>query len=448
MAAFRPPLVDSSRIRALAVAHLDNAGISRLKLLPQHKVSSAGSKGATMSLSVGMLFSVDDHVNSVPELDATVGDLRAVPDMSAVALLDEQRGLAWAPADIRSLDGSPHSTCQRSLLAAVDARARQAGLDFLVGFEIEFTLFTGTKAAPVLAHTGPGYGMLPFLELESWHLDLLDALAIAGVPAEQLHPEYGPGQLELSLAPRPAVRAVDDYVLARQVITRVSQAHGLLVSFAPVPVVGAIANGCHVHLSATRDGRPVFHDPGQPTGFSPEAGHLVAGVLEHLDEGVALLGGSTLSFERLRPHNWAGAYVCWGTGNREAAVRYMPGAAGFGGEQSNIEIKCVDPAANQYLAVAALMGSALDGLDRRLPLPAEVQVEPGTLGEAERAAGRVRPFPPDLGAALQLLAGSPFFAELLGPVLHSSYCAVRQHDWETFGTRPPADVAAAVRWRF
>lgn len=56
-------VIDQSSIRALIVSHLDNAGISRVNVLPQHKVASAGVQGATMSLSLGMLFSVDDHVS-------------------------------------------------------------------------------------------------------------------------------------------------------------------------------------------------------------------------------------------------------------------------------------------------------------------------------------------------------------------------------------------------
>lgn len=434
-------------VRALLVSHIDNAGIARIKLLPASRIAGAARKGATMSLSVGMLLSIDDHVTSIPGIDASVGDLRAIPDMSALAVLDPKRGLAWAPADLHALDGSTHRSCQRSLLRATSARAIAMGLDFAVGIELEFSLFSGTKAEPQVVHTGPGYGALPFYELEAYHLDLLAALEQAGVPAEQLHPEYGNGQMELSLAPRDPVRAVDDYYLARQIITRVTLAHGLLASFAPVPVVGAISNGCHIHLSARREGQNVFFDPASSTGFTQEAGQLIAGILRRLDEGVALLGGSTLSFERLRPHHWAGAYVCWGTGNREAAVRFMPGYAGFDGAQSNIEVKCADPAANHYLAVAALIGAALEGAADALRLPAEVTVEPGQLSAEQQAAAGVRPFPADLGAAVDRLADSAFYADLLGPLLHASYCAVRRHDFNTYCGLPLEQAAEVARWR-
>jgi glutamine synthetase len=448
MAADLRTAVDPSEIRALMLCHLDNAGVARVKVLPADKVASAGAKGATVSLSLGMLFSVDDHVNRTAEIDSTMGDLRGMPDLEALAMIDPVAGLAWAPTDLHALDGSVHPTCQRSLLKRVVAEAAAEGLGFVVGMELEFSIFRGTKEDPQLAHVGPGYGVLPFLELEGFHLSLLEALRVAGVPVEQLHPEYGNGQLELSLAPRTPVQAIDDYVLARLVITRVALAHGFLVSFAPVPVVGAISNGCHIHLSAERNGHNIFFDADQPNGFSPEAGQMIAGVLEHLDEGVVLLGGSTLSFERLRPHNWAGAYVCWGAGNREAAVRYMGGFAGFGAQQSNIEVKCADPAANHYLAAAALIASAMDGVHRGLELPTEVTVEPGLLDEATAAAAKSRPFPSDLGSALDHFEASGFFRELLGSMLFDSYTAVRRHDWEAFGSLPLEDVAAQVRWRF
>lgn len=450
MTSFDPPRaeIELSRVRALMISHLDNAGVSRVKILPAHKVASAATKGATSSISLGMLFSVDDYVNAIDEINPTVGDLRGLPDMSAVAMLDETSGLAWAPTDMHSIDGTVHPTCQRSTLKRVAASAQGAGIDFVVGMELEFTLFRGTKDEPELSHIGPGYGTLPFLELERFHLDLLTALESAGLAIEQLHPEYGDGQLELSLAARTPVRAVDEYLLARVIITRVALQHGFLASFAPVPVVGNISNGCHIHLSAQKDGANIFFDEGSAAGFTDDAGHMIAGILERLDEAVALLGGSTLSFERLRPHNWAGAYVCWGGGNREAAVRYMKGYAGLTAQQSNIEVKCADPAANHYLAVAMLIEAAMQGVQNQTPLPAEVLVEPGVLGESERALGKVRPFPADLGEALAMYEKSAFCAELLGPMLFSSYLAVRRHDWKVYGAMPVAEVAAAVRFRF
>lgn len=439
--------VDLGTVRALMISHVDNAGISRLKVIPGRKIESAARSGTTVSLSVALLLAIDDHVCRTNELDSSVGDLRGIPDLAAVALIDPIAGLAWAPSDLHSLDGTPHPACPRSLLKRLDREAKADGLNFTIGLEMEFTVFTGSADAPVLAHFGPGYGVRPFLELEAWHLDVLRGLEQAGVPIEQLHPEYGAGQVEVSFAPRDPVRAVDDYLLARHVITRISAAHGLLVSFQPVASEATSSNGCHIHFSAQRSGVNVFHDSRGSWGMSEEGCHMIAGVLAHMPESIALLGGSTLSFERLQPHHWSGAVICWGVGNREVAVRLMPGYAGVEATQSNVEVKCADPAANIYLAVATVIASALDGVRTQTSLPQPVDVDPERLTDAERVAAGIIPFPADLSEALDLLEKSAFFREGFGSMLLDAYVAVRRHDAAIYGSLPVEEAAALTRWK-
>ncbi|MGC5586133.1 hypothetical protein ACPYOC_17575 [Ornithinimicrobium sp. W1665] len=435
-------------VSALLVAYIDNAGLARSKVLPRARLDTAAAGGATISRSVASLLAVDDAVLSTPNIDAAIGDLRCIPDLGALAVLDAERGLAWAPSDLCRLDGAPDPICQRTALKDVLATAEVAGFDFTVGFELEFSVFRGTKDDPVLAHAGPGYGNTPFIELEAFHLDLLEALAAAGVPVSQLHPEYGNGQLEVSLEPADPVTAADQFLLARLVIARTAQAHGLLVSFSPVPVPGEATNGCHIHLSARRDGRNVFHDPNSPTGIGVAGEHMIAGVLAHVGDTVALLGGSVLSFTRLRPHSWAGSYICWGKGNREASVRYMAGQQGREDAQANMELKVADAAANPYLAVAAFLAMALDGVDKDLTLSPEITVDPDTLTEAERAERGVRTFSPDLGQALVALESSELVTRTFHPLLLEAYLTVRRHEWTTYGRMVAEEVAARLRFRY
>jgi glutamine synthetase len=266
---------------------------------------------------------------------------------------------------------------------------------------------------------------------------------------EQMHPEYAEGQIEIALAPATPVAAVDAYLLTRVVVTRVALAHGMLVSFAPVSVAGEVGNGLHIHFSASRDGSNVFHDPDTDDGLAAAGRHMLAGVVDTLVEATALLGGTTVSFLRLQPHLWAGAFACWGDGNREAAVRLMRGFAGFEARQSNIEIKCADGFSNQYLAVAAIIASALRGVERELPLAPGITVDPASIAESERAAHGVAPLPSDLGAALDAFEASEFFRALLGDVLFDTYVAVRRHDQSVCAglSDDPAALVAANRWR-
>lgn len=434
-------------IRALLVSHIDLAGISRVRVLPHRRLLSASTHGVTLGADAAFGLAVDDQVIATA-LDPVAGDVRGIADLSSMALLDAESGLAWAAADLYALDGTVHPMCTRSALRRVVDDAEDARLAFSVGFELECTVFRGVPQHPEPATSGPAHSTRAALEGEGFALAALAALEFAGVPVEQLHPARGDGRIELALAPRDPLTAVDELALARVVLTRVAQAHGLGLSFAPVPVVGGATNGCHVHLSATREGRNVFADPSATQGIARDGGRMIAGILARLPESLALLGGNVLSFARLRPGERAGASACWGPANREAAVRLVPGQAGMGAEQANIEIRATDGAANPYLAVAAIIAAAVDGLDRAVRLPKPVSVDPAALTAAERRAAGIRVLPGDLGAALDRLESSAFHRAVLGDALLDAYVATRRHEWEAFGELSPEAVADVVRWRY
>ncbi len=106
----------------------------------------------------------------------------------------------------------------------------------------------------------------------------------------------------------------------------------------------------------------------------------LAGLLRGLPEAHAMLCGSIVSGLRLKPGNWAGAYACWGSENREAALRFVSAGPGtpYGG---NVEVKVVDPSANPYFASATILGLALDGIKQHAKLAPETTVDPGKLSD-------------------------------------------------------------------
>ena len=116
-----------------------------------------------------------------------------------------------------------------------------------------------------------------------------------------------------------------------------------------------------------------------------------------LPDAQGVLCGSILSGLRMQPGIWSGAYVCWGTENREAAVRFLIGGPS-NPHGANVEVKVIDPSANPYFATAAILGLALDGIERKLPLPPETTVDPASAhrratqsGRHQAAARRARP---------------------------------------------------------
>ena len=411
--------------RRLLVSLVDAAGVERSRIIPGAHIADALEDGVHASISSVALFTPQDQPVDAAGLDAVIGDLLVRPDAARLALLDEGSRLAWAPADLHWPDGTPFFGCGRHAVRRAVEELGAGGLRARVGFELEFTLIReGDAADPQPAHEGPAYGQRPLLQNEEFVDALLDDLETAGLPVLQLHAEHGLGQFEVALGARDPLDACDDYLLARLVIERTSIRRGLTAQFAPIPVVGAAANGMHIHLSVLgAHGNLLTPAPGDaPAG---EGGAVIAGILDALPAATALLAGSEASYQRLRPGRWAGASLCWGVGNREAAVRYVTATASAGARGANIEVKPADATANPYLAVAALLAAAWDGITRGATPPAPVEVSPTRLSVEERTSRGIRQLPSTLGAALELLSESTMLRQHLGDRLVDLYVAVR-----------------------
>lgn len=413
---------------------VDMGGVARAKYVPAARLDAFRDVGMGASPSWSV-FTVDGSVAFTGEL-GVVGDLRIRIDPAD--LRDVVAGIAWAPGDLYHQDGRPSAMCARAALRRAVTETERAGLTARVGAELECTLL-----APDGSHaTGPGwapYGLRSSLEQAAFLVDLTRAAEAAGLGVEQVHMEYGHDQLEVSLSPTDPVRAADDVVLGRIVIGRAAERHGMRVSFSPVPFAGEAGNGAHLHLSLEGADGPAFSGGAGPHGLTDTGAAAIAGVLETLPELIAVYAGSTLSARRLVPGNWAGAALCWGLENREAAVRLVAGGAGSP-HGANIELKVVDPSANPYLAVAALLGSARRGVERRAELPEEVAVNPAHAGRP------LMQLPVHQAAALDALAGSEAARDLLGAPVVDGLLAVREHEITTYSARPLAETAEALRF--
>jgi glutamine synthetase len=259
---------------------------------------------------------------------------------------------------------------------------------------------------------------------------------------EQLHPEYAPGQLELSVAPCDPVAAADRLVLVKQTIRAVSDAHGLRASLAPVVVTGQVGNGCHLHLSVWSKGSNLLSGGDGRHQLTGPGESAVAGLLDHLPALCAVGAPSVVSYLRLVPQHWAGAFQCWGRENREAAMRLVTGMRGRQSTEANVELKCFDASSNPYLvtgAVAAVVCSSVDSGDR---LPEEVVVDPAGLAAGDRPPR----LPGSLVEAVGRLEADPLLREAMGDPLFEAFLAVRQAEIALFAGRPDDEVVAATRW--
>jgi glutamine synthetase len=421
----------------------DLASVSRSKVIPLSRLRDAAENG--IAAPVFAFFGVDDHVAEVGDLQPALLESRLVPDTAAVVPLWGSPGMVWAPADQCGTDLAPLDTCPRSFLKSQIQRASQLGITFVIAFEVEFTLLS---AEDEVAHNGPGYGSAVIFELEGFIADLFQALTEQGLRAEQFHAEYSPGQCEITIEPRTALEGVDAYLLLRLTVRRVARAHGLRVSFAPVPAEDGLANGAHLHWSAWRDEVNVLAPASRADELGRPGDRLTAGMLRHLPEVLAILAPSVLSYRRLQPSRWASAFACWGFGNREAALRVLRGSGTGRGAGTNVEVKPIDGAANPYLAAGALIGSALSGLEENLALPPAVQTDPALLPERARAEANITRLPSSLGEAIEAMESTDFACGLLGNVLRDHFLAVRKDENTRLASLPAERLIPLYRYRY
>ena len=108
----------------------------------------------------------------------------------------------------------------------------------------------------------------------------------------------------------------------------------------------------------------------------------------------------------------------------------------------------MDPAANPYLALGAIVAAGIDGLDRGLSLPDAVQADPASIPAAKRRAMGIRQLPSSLGAAIRELERSAMLREAMGDVLFDAFLATRRAERATYEGQDPEAVVRAVRWRY
>ena len=434
-------------VRGTALTWVDNAGITRVKTVPVARLAHTARWGVGMS-PVFDVYAVDDSVTTSRHIGGPDGDLRLFPDLDRLTVLAGQPGWAWAPVDRYTQQGAPHPGCQRLFARRQAGRALALGLEARMGFETEWTAVRagvpgaepGAAGEVRYASTGPAYGMVRMVELSDYLGDVLGALLDQHVEVLQLHPEYSPGQFEVSVAPSDPVGAADLAVLVRETVRAVSVRHGLTASFAPVVEAGRVGNGGHLHLSLWREGRNLCGGAEGPFGMTAECESFLAGVLRELPALLAVGAPSPASHLRLEPSRWAGVFQCWGLENREAAIRFITGAPDDPGG-ANAEVKCFDASANPYLVTGCVIAAGLAGTEARLTLP------PPVTGDPARVGGRPR-LPVSAAEALEHFEGSAVLREAMGDPLFEAFAAVRRAEVELFGETAPGDLAAAVRNRY
>ena len=228
--------------------------------------------------------------------------------------------------------------------------------------------------------------------------EMMQTMIDSGLDVECQHHEVGTaGQSEIDLRFNDLVTIADHLLMYKYIVKNVALKHQKTATFMPKPIFSDNGSGMHTHFSFWKDGNPLFAGSGY-AGLSDMALHAIGGVLKHAPALLAFTNPTTNSYKRLVPGFEAPVNLAYSQRNRSASCRipmYSPSP-----KAKRVEFRCPDPSCNPYLAFAAIMMAAIDGIQNKISpgdpldkdiydLPPEeassIAKTPGSLDEALEA---------------------------------------------------------------
>ena len=183
-----------------------------------------------------------------------------------------------------------------------------------------------------------------------------------GVEVEKHHHEVGAAQHELGMKFGTLVTMADHLQIYKYCIHNVAHAYGKTATFMPKPVYGDNGSGMHVHQSIWKGGKPVFAG-NQYADLSESASTISAASSSTRRRINAFTNPPTNSYKRLVPGFEAPVLLAYSARNRSASCR-IPFATSP--KAKRVEVRFPDPAANPYLAFAAMLMAGLDGIQNKI----------------------------------------------------------------------------------
>ena len=397
------------------------------------------------ALEEGMTFdgSTIDGFSRVQE-----SDVLAMPDAKTFQLLPymaEVTPVARVVCDVVNLDGSPFEGDPRHVLRRALERARSMGFSFFVAPELEYFYFNpvgGTAADPPVPLDHGSYFDLTTHDLASQvRRETVLTLEDMGIPVEYSQHEDAPSQHEIDLRYTDAMTMADTVMTVRMVVKEIAARHGVMATFMPKPLPGVQGSGMHTHMSLFDGDTNAFHDQDDEYNLSPVARHFIAGVLAHAREFTAVTNQWVNSYKRLIVGYEAPVYISWARNNRSALVRVPPTKKGKR-DSTRIEYRAPDPAANPYLAFAAVLAAGLTGIEKGYELPAEAAANLYELSPAQLLADGIEALPGSLSEAVDAMERSPLMAEVLGEHVFEWFVRNKRAEWADY----KAEVTA-FEWR-
>ncbi len=194
--------------------------------------------------------------------------------------------------------------------------------------------------------------------------EMVSILSEIGITVEVHHHEVASaGQAEIDIRYDSLVNQADKLFIYKYVVRNVAAKHGKYATFMAKVLPNDNGSGMHTHFSIWKNGENLFAGSGY-AGLSEIGLYAIGGILKHAPALTAFTNPTINSYHRLVPGFEAPVRLAYSARNRSAAIRipmyYQDPKA------KRIEIRFPDATCNPYLAFAAILMAAIDGIENRI----------------------------------------------------------------------------------
>ena len=343
----------------------------------------------------------------------------------------QQGKVARMICDVYRPNGEPFEGDPRYILKRAIKMAADMGYVFEVGPECEFFLFnTDENAMPTtITHEQAGYFDLGPVDFgENARRDIVLTLEDMGFVIEASHHEVAPAQHEIDFRYDEALITADNIMTFKLAVKTIAKRHGLHATFMPKPKYGVNGSGMHINMSLSKDGRNIFADKTDKFGLSREAYFFIGGIMKHMKGMTAITNPLVNSYKRLVPGFEAPVHIAWSATNRSPLIR-IPATHGTG---TRIELRCPDPAANPYLALAVCLRAGLDGIANRMMPPESVDCNIFEMSREQRESCGIEEIPGTLIEAIHAMEADGFIKDVLGTHTYTKYIDGKKEEWNRY----------------
>ncbi len=361
-------------------------------------------------------------------------DMYLYPDLSTFEIFPwrpQQGKVARMICDVYRQDGTPYEGDPRYVLKKTAAQAKEMGYTLNAGPECEFFLFHMDEDGlpTTLTHEKGGYFDVSPVDFgENARRDMVLTLEEMGFEILSSHHEIAPAQHEIDFRYDEALVTADNLMTFKMVVKTIAKRHGLHATFMPKPKAGTYGSGMHINLSLSRDGVNVFQSAEDKNGLSREGYYFIGGLMKHMKAITCITNPTVNSYKRFVPGYEAPVYMGWSAKTRGPLIRVPSGR----GENTRIELRSPDAAANPYLALAVLLAAGLDGIRNQIMPPPGIDENIQKMSPGQREALGIQELPRSLEEALDELEKDDLIIRVLGRELTDKIIRARRKEYKDY----------------